>query len=251
MSRLANIILNDGNHSPLFGFGTGKICPYHPEWSLTLNPVHAWLNVCVLTMYVATALLKGADGMGDCSNTLLTAIQKGFRHIDTAATYPGNEAAVGKLMEEWESQGGKRSDVVITTKWGYSADLSEDHDPDALLERILERMDVDQIDLCKSMRAHNGGNQADFDQTMHEPFVSHSGSRRSKDRSWPSQPRPLSLGEAWKKMEGYKKDGRVLSIGVSNFASKHIEELAKTWTVPPVVNEVGGLSSFRCETLMS
>lgn len=40
-------------------------------------------------------------------------------------------------------------------------------------------------------------------------------------------------------MESYVVGDRVKSIGVSNFTADHIEELARTWTIKPVVNEVG------------
>lgn len=49
-------------------------------------------------------------------------------------------------------------------------------------------------------------------------------------------------GEDWKVMEQIRKDGLARSIGVSNFREEDIDELSKSWTVPPAVNQVGGKS---------
>ena len=42
-------------------------------------------------------------------------------------------------------------------------------------------------------------------------------------------------------MEELRAEGLVRSIGISNFQSKDIEEIAKVWTVVPAVNQVRGL----------
>lgn len=47
-----------------------------------------------------------------CEQAVLDALETGYRHIDTAATYL-NEAAVGRAIA---SSGIKREDLFITTK---------------------------------------------------------------------------------------------------------------------------------------
>ena len=47
-----------------------------------------------------------------------------------------------------------------------------------------------------------------------------------------------TLAENWRNMEQLVKDGLTKSIGVSNYASEDIEELSKTWTIKPAVNQV-------------
>ena len=44
--------------------------------------------------------------------------------------------------------------------------------------------------------------------------------------------------ETWKAMEELYRAGRIRAIGVSNFRQHHIEELMKTATVAPMVNQI-------------
>jgi diketogulonate reductase-like aldo/keto reductase len=47
----------------------------------------------------------------ECYNSVLTALEAGYRHIDSAAWY-GNEADVGRAVSAWmKKTGGKREDV--------------------------------------------------------------------------------------------------------------------------------------------
>jgi diketogulonate reductase-like aldo/keto reductase len=68
-----------------------------------------------------------------------TALEAGYRHIDTAAAY-GNEAGVGAAIR---SSGLPREDIYVTTKlW------NDDHrDPEAALEKSLRNLKMDYVDL--------------------------------------------------------------------------------------------------------
>jgi hypothetical protein len=47
----------------------------------------------------------------ECYNAVLTALEAGYRHIDSAAWY-GNEADVGRAVTKWmQTTGGKREEV--------------------------------------------------------------------------------------------------------------------------------------------
>ena len=46
---------------------------------------------------------------------VLTALNSGYRHIDTAFNYR-NEEAIGKSLKKWFETGGKREDLFITSK---------------------------------------------------------------------------------------------------------------------------------------
>ena len=46
---------------------------------------------------------------------ITSALDSGYRHIDTAFNY-NNEEAIGKSLKKWFDQGGKREDLFITTK---------------------------------------------------------------------------------------------------------------------------------------
>jgi len=74
----------------------------------------------------------------ECVNAVRSALELGYRHIDTAQAY-GNEQSVGQGLRE---SGVPREEVFITTKF-YPARK----DPAAEAERSLARLDVDHVDL--------------------------------------------------------------------------------------------------------
>ena len=133
------------------------------------------------------------------------AIESGYRHIDTAQVY-GNEASVGCGIKE---SGVSRDKLFITTKlWNtkHSFDLVI-----SSFEESMKKLGLEYLDL----------------------FLIH----------WPN---PIGFrdhwqkanAESWKAMEELYKAGRVRAIGVSNFRQHHIEELLKTATVAPMVNQI-------------
>ena len=134
-----------------------------------------------------------------------TALELGYRHIDTAQVY-GNEESVGAAVKQ---SGVKREDIFITTKlWndehGYDKTM-------AAFEKSMKKMGIDYLDL----------------------FLIH----------WPNpiafrdQWQKANAG-TWKAFEELYKAGRIRSIGVSNFHKHHIEELLKTAAVTPMVNQI-------------
>lgn len=46
------------------------------------------------------------------------------------------------------------------------------------------------------------------------------------------------MSETWRQMEGVYKSGKVKAIGVANWSIPYLEDLCKTWTVVPSVNQV-------------
>ena len=127
------------------------------------------------------------------------ALAAGYRHVDTAQAY-GNEADVGRALE---ASGLARDEVFVTTKLA-----SDREDPEAELERSLERLGLDAVDLY----------------LVHTP-------RGGPRRAWPGMERAL--------------DRRLTrSIGISNFSADEVDELLATATVPAAVNQVQ-FSPFR------
>jgi diketogulonate reductase-like aldo/keto reductase len=96
-------VLADGNEIPLLGLGVWQV-PNGPE----------------------------------CENAVRSALELGYRHVDTAQAY-GNEESVGRALRD---SGVPRDDVFITTKF-----FPAQEDPEAEAQRSLERLGVDQIDL--------------------------------------------------------------------------------------------------------
>src|SRR5436309_4641189 len=74
----------------------------------------------------------------ECVNAVRSALELGYRHIDTAQAY-GNEQSVGQGLRE---SGVPREEVFITTKF-YPARK----DPAAEAERSLARLGVNHVDL--------------------------------------------------------------------------------------------------------
>lgn len=127
------------------------------------------------------------------------ALEAGYRHIDTAAIYR-NEQAVGQAVAE---SGLPRSEVFITTKlW------NDDQGFDSALRAFdasLSRLGTDYVDL----------------------YLIH----------WPA-PRQDRYVESWRALVRLREEGRVRSIGVSNFQPAHLERVIEATGVVPSVNQV-------------
>ena len=74
----------------------------------------------------------------ECVDAVRSALELGYRHIDTAQAY-GNEESVGQGLRD---SGVPREEVFITTKFYPVQD-----DPTAEAERSLRRLGVEQVDL--------------------------------------------------------------------------------------------------------
>lgn len=146
-----------------------------------------------------------------CAQSCLTALNAGYRHIDTAQFY-ANEAEVGRAVRE---SGLKRSDVFVTTKI-----LSASGSVQKSYEKCLAS--VEKID---------PGEDGYVDC-----FLIHSPSSGKEKRK-----------EMWLALEKLYDEGKSKSIGVSNFGVGHIEELknyAKIW--PPHVNQIEVCRKGNC-----
>ena len=139
-----------------------------------------------------------------------TAIEAGYRQIDTAQGYR-NEKGVGEAVA---GSGLPRDEIFITTKL---ANGQHGHDrAAAALEASLERLGMDTIDL----------------------FLIH----------WPL-PMFDRYVETWRVLEHLLADGRIRSIGVSNFEIEHLERLAAETDITPALNQVELHPEFPQEEL--
>jgi 2,5-diketo-D-gluconate reductase A len=128
-----------------------------------------------------------------------TALQAGYRHIDTAKLY-GNEVGVGAAIAE---SGIARDDLFVTTKvWnseqGYDSAI-------ASFEASLDRLGLDRLDLL----------------LIH----------------WPA-PAINRYVDTWRAFEKLQADGRVRAIGVSNFHQEHLQRLLDETSVVPAINQI-------------
>ncbi len=135
----------------------------------------------------------------DAAHVVRTAIEAGYRHIDTAAVY-GNEQGVGKGIA---GSGVARGDIFLTTKvW------NEDQGFDSTLKAMdasLKRLGTDYVDL----------------------YLIH----------WPSAFRGKFV-DTWKALVRLREEGKARSIGVSNFEGDTLEQIIDATGVIPALNQI-------------
>ncbi|MDR0698285.1 MAG: aldo/keto reductase [Tannerella sp.] len=130
------------------------------------------------------------------------AVESGFRHIDTAAAYD-NEKGVGQGIRE---SGIDRKELFVTTKlWntnrGYETALKA-------FDTSLKDLGLDYVDLY----------------LIHWPANKADGAKINSD--------------TWRAFEKLYKDGRVKSIGVSNFLEHHLRALLDGAEIVPAINQI-------------
>jgi 2,5-diketo-D-gluconate reductase A len=159
-----NLHLNNGVQIPQLGFGVFKIPP------------------------------------AETKEATLTALEVGYRHIDTAEMY-GNEREVGEAVR---ASGIDRGELFVTSKLNNGF-----HDPDDAAEAFqgtLDALDIGYVDL----------------------FLMH----------WPL-PGIGNFVDTWKAMERMVEGGRTRAIGVSNFQQHHLRRLFEEGgTIVPAVNQI-------------
>ncbi|PNW77353.1 hypothetical protein CHLRE_10g432900v5 [Chlamydomonas reinhardtii] len=154
-----------------------------------------------------TAMIKDPQVIKD-------ALALGYRHFDCAWFY-GNEEVVGAGLADFLAAG-KRDELFITSKvWNTHhrpADVRKS------VEESLAKLGCGHLDLL----------------LVHWPEAWVAGS--SMENPQPDNEAPISA--MWGAMEALVDEGKVKSLGVSNFSLKQVEELIAGCRVRPVVNQV-------------
>jgi 2,5-diketo-D-gluconate reductase A len=163
MSDVPGIELNNGTTIPQLGFGVFQIDP------------------------------------SDTAEAVTTALEAGYRHIDTAQMY-GNEAEVGEAIAKSDIP---RDQLWITTKCNNSNHGYDD--AQTALDESLQKMGLDHVDL----------------------YLIH----------WPLPGKDLYV-ETWKGFEKAQSDGKARTIGVSNFQPHHLDRLLEETDTVPAVNQI-------------
>ncbi|MDT0436076.1 aldo/keto reductase [Streptomyces sp. NPDC005840] len=135
----------------------------------------------------------------EAERAVATALESGYRSIDTAAIY-GNEEGTGRAIA---ASGLAREDLFVTTKlWnseqGYDATLRA-------FDVSLGKLGLDHVDL----------------------YLIH----------WPAPDRDAYV-DTYKAFEKLHADGRIRAIGVSNFLPEHLKRLLAETSVVPAVNQI-------------
>ncbi|WP_030936723.1 aldo/keto reductase [Streptomyces sp. NRRL S-646] len=162
-SKVPPIILNNGVEMPQLGFGVWQV----PD--------------------------------DEAERAVATALEAGYRSIDTAAIY-GNEEGTGKAIA---ASGIPREDIFLTTKlWnsdqGYDSTLRA-------FDASLDKLGVEYVDL----------------------YLIH----------WPTPARDKYV-DTYKAFEKLHADGRIRAIGVSNFEPDHLQRLIAETSVIPAVDQI-------------
>ncbi|MFI9628549.1 aldo/keto reductase [Streptomyces sp. NPDC052042] len=163
MSKVPSITLNNGVEMPQLGFGVWQV----PD--------------------------------DEAAKAVATAIESGYRSIDTAAIYE-NEKGTGRAVA---ASGVAREELFITTKlWnteqGYDSTLRA-------FDASLDKLGTDYVDL----------------------YLIH----------WPV-PAKDAYVDTYKAIEKIYSEGRAKAIGVSNFLPEHLERLLGETSVVPAVNQI-------------
>ena len=138
-------------------------------------------------------------------NAVLWALKAGYRHIDTAAVY-GNEEMVGKAIKDSKIP---REELYITTKlWN---DVRGYEETKKAFNESLTKLGLDYVDLYLI----HWPNPVKYRQNHLEMNI-----------------------ESYKAMEYLVKEGKIKSIGVSNFLIHHLKDLMASTSIVPAVNQI-------------
>lgn len=133
---------------------------------------------------------------------ILNALKVGYRLIDSASWY-NNEVECGRAILEFCKQTGvPRSDIIYTTKLGSNKGRA--HSTEAI-QIALDKCGLGYIDLF----------------LIHTP-----------------EGGPEARRESWEAICAAQKEGKLKSIGISNFGVKHMEEFLDSGLPMPAVNQV-------------
>src|ERR1700758_5580101 len=135
----------------------------------------------------------------DTEQAVSTALRAGYRHIDTAAMY-GNERETGRAVAE---SGVPRDELYLVTKL-WNADQGYDSTLTAFDAR-MDRLGIDYLDL----------------------YLVH----------WPL-PQRNTFVDTFKAFAHLRDQGRIRSIGVSNFEPEHLSVLMDAIGIVPVINQI-------------
>jgi 2,5-diketo-D-gluconate reductase A len=162
-AAIPTVTLNDQNTIPVIGLGVGELSDSETEQAVS------------------------------------TALEAGYRLIDTAAAY-GNEQAVGRAIA---ASGVPRSELFVTTKLATN-DQGYQSSQDAM-KASLERLGLDYVDL----------------------YLIH----------WPGGDASQYVN-SWGGLMKRREDGDTRSIGVANFHAEHLSNVIDLSYFTPAINQI-------------
>jgi len=145
---------------------------------------------------------------GRAADVVRTAIELGYRHIDTAQAY-GNERTVGEGVRTSTVD---RADIFVTTK--LDGNIKNYKEAVASIDSSLQTMGLDYIDL---MLIHSP-----------QPWFEYGDENRYLEGNL----------EAWRALEDAQKAGKLRAGGISNFIQSDIDNILAHCTIKPTINQV-------------
>ena len=143
------------------------------------------------------------------TDAVKSALQMGYRHIDTAQAY-GNERGVGEGVRQ---SGIPRDEIFITSK--VAAEHKSYESAAKSIDDTLSLMKMDYLDMM----------------IIHSPQpwkeVNQSENRYKKENQ-----------EVWRALEDALEAGKLRAIGVSNFLEEDVQNILKTARIKPQVNQI-------------
>lgn len=138
-----------------------------------------------------------------------SAIEIGYRHIDTAQAY-GNERGVGEAVR---GSGISREQIFVNSK--VAAEIKNYDEAKRSIDETLNKMGLDYLDMMiihnpQPWKEVNQGNDRHFEGNL----------------------------ETWRAMEDAVKAGKLKTIGVSSFNKEDLDNLIKNSATKPAVNQV-------------
>ncbi|KAK7079191.1 hypothetical protein SK128_001807 [Halocaridina rubra] len=157
-------------------------------------------------------------------NIVNTALEYGYRHIDTATLYQ-NEAMIGDCLREWLSSGKiKRDELFVTTKLPMIGNRPQD--VNKFLRLSLQNLQLTYVDLYL---IHMPVGMIGKDETDVRP---------KDDIGNTVLDHKTNLEELYGAVEEQVDIGLAKSVGLSNFNSQQIERIMKVCRIKPVVLQV-------------
>lgn len=173
-------------------------------------------GVKIPSMGMGTFPLKGQD----LENAMCAAVEVGYRLFDTAHSY-GNEESFGDALKGvYKKTGVKREELFLETKVGekllrgigdgklfYKTPSNDGKnvktDVRCQVENSLRLFNTDYLDIV----------------LIHWPY-------------------PDFLLEIWRGLEDLYKEGKIRTIGVSNFRERHLKRIIENSSVVPAINQI-------------
>lgn len=190
----------------------------------TREEIQAWLDslglisnaaaeVGVFNFDTNTVLLNSGyempiNGLGtyslhgdECRNSVRSALESGVRLIDTASAY-GNEEEIGEAIRQAIDDGiARREDIFVITKIYPGSEMA---DPETSIQACLDRLNIGYVDMM----------------LLHHPDTNDV--------------------KAYKAMEQFVKEGKIRSIGLSNWYVEELTEFLPQVDITPALiqNEI-------------